>query len=43
VGIAPGALDRPTSLVDIAPTILACLGHPIDGVDGRPLAAFDAA
>lgn len=30
-------IERATSLVDIAPTILAFLGLPIDGTDGRPL------
>jgi hypothetical protein len=42
MGIAPGVLDRRSSLVDIAPTIVACLGLPLDGVDGRPLVDFDA-
>ena len=36
-GIAPGVLLRPTSLVDIAPTLLDFLGLPADGMDGRPL------
>ncbi|HMK79222.1 MAG TPA: alkaline phosphatase family protein [Xanthobacteraceae bacterium] len=31
---------RPTSLVDIAPTILAFLGLPSDGCDGTPLVDF---
>jgi predicted AlkP superfamily pyrophosphatase or phosphodiesterase len=31
------AIESATSLVDIAPTILAFLGLPIDGTDGRPL------
>ena len=36
-GIAPGVLRRPTSLVDIAPTLLDFLGLPADGMDGRSL------
>ena len=35
--VVPGVLDRPTSLVDIAPTLLDFLGLPADGMDGRPL------
>lgn len=31
---------RPTSLVDIAPTILAFLGLPADGCDGTPIIAL---
>lgn len=38
--VAPGVLNRPSSLVDIAPTILAFLGLPGDGCDGRPLFDF---
>jgi len=37
VGLAPGTLGRPTSLVDIAPTILAYLRLPRDGLDGTPI------
>lgn len=36
-GIAPAVLRRPTSLVDIAPTLLDFLGLPADGMDGRSL------
>lgn len=36
--VAPRVHERTTSLVDIAPTILAFLGLPIGGVDGAPLA-----
>lgn len=34
-----GEVGRPTSLVDIAPTILRFLGEPGDGMDGAPLSA----
>ncbi len=36
-GFSAGAIADPTSLVDIAPTVLAHLGLPIDGMDGRSL------
>lgn len=37
-GFAPdGRIDHPTSLVDIAPTVLAHFGLPHDGTEGRPL------
>lgn len=36
-GRLAGTAGRPTSLVDIAPTITAFLGLPIEGFDGRPL------
>jgi len=37
-GFAAGALRQtPTSLIDIAPTVLAHLGLPADQMDGRPL------
>ncbi|GAB7525052.1 alkaline phosphatase family protein [Paraburkholderia sp. 2C] len=36
-GTAPAVIDRPTGLVDIAPTVLDFLGLPYDGVDGRSL------
>lgn len=36
-GLTRGVVDRPTSLVDIAPTILRHLGLPSDGTDGRPV------
>jgi hypothetical protein len=36
-GIAPGTLGHATSLVDIAPSLLAFLGLPRDGLDGVPL------
>jgi len=36
-GTSFGTLARPTSLVDIAPTILAFLSLATDGVDGAPL------
>ena len=32
-----GTIDRPTSLVDIAPTILAFLGQASDRMDGTPI------
>jgi hypothetical protein len=35
-----GVLRRPSSLVDIAPTILAFLGLPHEGLDGAPLYDF---
>jgi predicted AlkP superfamily pyrophosphatase or phosphodiesterase len=35
--IEPGQTCRPTSLVDIAPTLLAFLGLPAGGMDGRSL------
>jgi hypothetical protein len=35
--IQPGVHSRRSSLVDIAPTILAFLGLSIEGLDGRPL------
>ena len=37
--VRPGVHDRTTSLVDIAPTILAFLGLPAGGMDGAPLCA----
>ena len=39
-GIAPSVHTRTTSLVDIAPTILAFLGLASGGMDGAPLAGF---
>ncbi len=39
--VGPGVLSRTSSLVDIAPTILAFLGASIGGLDGGPLAAFE--
>ncbi len=38
--IRPGDRGRASSLVDIAPTILAFLGLPTAGVDGAPLVDF---
>jgi len=38
--IAPGVHTHTTSLVDIAPTILAFLGLATGGMDGAPLAGF---
>jgi arylsulfatase A-like enzyme len=35
--VAPGARSDPTSLLDIAPTMLAWLGLPYNDLDGRPL------
>jgi hypothetical protein len=40
VDVRPGVHDRTTSLVDIAPTILAFLGLALGGLDGAPLADF---
>ena len=34
---APGHHTQPTSIVDIAPTVMLHLGHSIAGMDGRPL------
>jgi arylsulfatase A-like enzyme len=39
-GLGPGVLHRPSSLVDIAPTLLAFLGLPGKGLDGAPLCDF---
>jgi hypothetical protein len=39
--IGPGVISRTSSLVDIAPTILAFLGLSTEGLDGRPLADFE--
>lgn len=37
-GFAAGAeIEAETSAIDLAPTILAFLGHRVDGLDGRPL------
>jgi len=37
-GFASGEMrDSPSSLIDIAPTILSFLQLPADGMDGRPL------
>jgi predicted AlkP superfamily pyrophosphatase or phosphodiesterase len=36
-GFAAGARTAPSSLIDIAPTVLRHLGLPIDGMDGAPL------
>jgi predicted AlkP superfamily pyrophosphatase or phosphodiesterase len=36
-GFAPGTYCSPSSLVDIAPTVLRHLGLAFEGVDGRPL------
>ncbi len=38
-GVPPGTHAAATSLVDLAPTVLAHLGLPLDGTEGRPLAA----
>jgi arylsulfatase A-like enzyme len=37
-GFAPGVRRAPSSLIDIAPTVLRHLGLPLDGMDGAPLA-----
>jgi arylsulfatase A-like enzyme len=37
--IAPEVVEQPTSLIDIAPTMLDFLGLPHSGVDGRSLFA----
>lgn len=34
---AGGAIAEPTSAIDLAPTLLAFLGHEAAGLDGRPL------
>ena len=36
-GFAAGACERPTSVLDIAPTVLQHLGLEFDGLDGRAL------
>jgi predicted AlkP superfamily pyrophosphatase or phosphodiesterase len=36
-GFAPGPRHAPSSLIDIAPTVLRHLGLPLDGMDGTPL------
>jgi hypothetical protein len=36
-GVTPGPRRSPTSLLDIAPTMLAFLGLPHAGLDGAPL------
>jgi arylsulfatase A-like enzyme len=36
-GMAPGAIERATSLVDIAPTMLSFLALPTNGLDGAPV------
>jgi hypothetical protein len=38
--LGPGVHGRTSSLIDIAPTILAFLGLPIAGLDGKPLVDF---
>jgi Type I phosphodiesterase / nucleotide pyrophosphatase len=38
--VSPGVHTRTTSLVDIAPTILAFLGLATDGMDGAPIAGL---
>lgn len=37
--IPPGVVDRPTCIVDIAPTILRHLDLPTDGTEGKPVTA----
>jgi hypothetical protein len=39
-GVTPGRWATPSSLVDIAPTILSFLGLPSAGLDGAPLIDF---
>src|SRR5262249_18051661 len=39
--VGPGVHAPTTSTVDIAPTILAFLGHSVGGLDGKPLADFE--
>jgi hypothetical protein len=39
--LAAARVETPTSLVDVAPTILAFLGLPHDGMDGRALATIN--
>lgn len=34
---AGGSIVEPSSAIDLAPTLLAFLGHDADGLDGRPL------
>ena len=36
-GFAAGARHSPSSLIDIAPTVLRHLGFAADGLDGQPL------
>lgn len=40
--VGPGQIARPTSLVDIAPTILSFLGRPAAGLDGSAIVNFAA-
>lgn len=43
-GFRAGSVERaPSSILDIAPTVLAHLGHAADGLTGRPLQADPAA
>jgi predicted AlkP superfamily phosphohydrolase/phosphomutase len=43
-GVRPGARLADASLYDVAPTILWAMGRPVAAdMDGKPLAAFDAA
>ncbi len=42
-GIAPGPLDAPVAVEDLAPTLLAWVGVDWPGVDGRPVAAWRGA
>jgi predicted AlkP superfamily phosphohydrolase/phosphomutase len=39
-GIAPGNLDHQPALVDLAPTLTALLGVPLQHCDGRPIEAI---
>lgn len=38
--IAPGQLQTPVSVMDLAPTIASLAGVELDGVDGRPVASL---
>jgi hypothetical protein len=36
-GILPGPIDRRVPVIDVAPTLCALVGHPLEGVEGRPI------
>lgn len=41
-GFTPSLVESATDLTDIAPTVLAHLAQPVEGMDGRPLQRFGA-
>ena len=42
-GVAPGRLDAPISVMDLAPTFAALLGVKLEGVDGRAVELGESA